>query len=145
MGFSRQEYWSGLSFPSAWELPDPGIEPRLPHCRQTLYHLSHQGSQRVNLFPPCFEPGTFRMLGEYDNHYSTERILKWVATSSSRRSFWPRNQTCVSSFDRQTLYHRAIGKPDFLRERYNHLFSCRMSGCEFPSILIIWMFSIDLN
>ena len=28
MGFSRQEYWSGLPFPSAGDLPDPGIEPR---------------------------------------------------------------------------------------------------------------------
>ena len=28
MGFSRQEYWSGLPFPSPVDLPDPGIEPR---------------------------------------------------------------------------------------------------------------------
>ena len=28
MGFSRQEYWSGLPFPSPGYLPDPGIEPR---------------------------------------------------------------------------------------------------------------------
>ena len=27
MEFSRQEYWSGLSFPSPGDLPDPGIEP----------------------------------------------------------------------------------------------------------------------
>ena len=27
MGFSRQEYWSGLTFPSSEGLPDPGIEP----------------------------------------------------------------------------------------------------------------------
>ena len=27
MGFSRQEYWSGLPFPSPGDLPDPGIEP----------------------------------------------------------------------------------------------------------------------
>ena len=27
MGFSRQEYWSGLPFPSLGDLPDPGIEP----------------------------------------------------------------------------------------------------------------------
>ena len=31
MGFSRQEYWSGLSFPCPGDLPDPGF-------RQTLYH-----------------------------------------------------------------------------------------------------------
>ena len=28
MEFSRQEYWSGLPFPSPGDLPDPGIEPR---------------------------------------------------------------------------------------------------------------------
>ena len=27
IGFSRQEYWSGLPFPSARDLPDPGIQP----------------------------------------------------------------------------------------------------------------------
>ena len=26
-GFSKQEYWSGLLFPSPWDLADPGIEP----------------------------------------------------------------------------------------------------------------------
>ena len=30
MGFSRQEYWSGLPFPSPGNLPKPGIEPRSP-------------------------------------------------------------------------------------------------------------------
>ena len=30
MGFSRQEYWSGLPFPSPGDVPDPGIKPRSP-------------------------------------------------------------------------------------------------------------------
>ena len=30
MEFSRQEYWSGLPFPSPGDLPDPGIEPWSP-------------------------------------------------------------------------------------------------------------------
>ena len=30
MGFSRQEYWSGLPFLSPGDLPDPGIERRFP-------------------------------------------------------------------------------------------------------------------
>ena len=30
MGFSRQEYWSGVPLPSPGDLPDPGIEPRSP-------------------------------------------------------------------------------------------------------------------
>ena len=36
MGFSRQEYWSGLPFPSPGNLPNPGIKLGLPHWRQTL-------------------------------------------------------------------------------------------------------------
>jgi len=30
MRFPRQEYWTGLPFPSLGNLPDPGIEPRSP-------------------------------------------------------------------------------------------------------------------
>ena len=30
MGYSRQEYWSGLPFPSLGDLPDPGTEPVSP-------------------------------------------------------------------------------------------------------------------
>ena len=46
MGFSRQEYWSGLPFPSPGDLPGPGIEPGSPALQpeppfEPLYHLSH--------------------------------------------------------------------------------------------------------
>ena len=44
MEFSRQEYWSGLPFPPPGDLPYPGVKLGLLHCRQILYHLSHQGS-----------------------------------------------------------------------------------------------------
>ena len=40
----RQEYWSGLSFPPPGDLPNPGIESGLLHCRQILLLLSHLGS-----------------------------------------------------------------------------------------------------
>ena len=43
MEFSRQEYWSGLPCPYPGDLPHPG----LPHGRQILYHLSHQGSPKL--------------------------------------------------------------------------------------------------
>ena len=43
MGFSGQEYWSGLPFPSPGDLPDPGIKPRYLHCRLILYQLSCEG------------------------------------------------------------------------------------------------------
>ena len=47
IGFSRQEYWSGLPFPSLQGIfPTQGSNPGLPHCRQTLYRLSFQGSPK---------------------------------------------------------------------------------------------------
>ena len=46
MGFSRQEYWSGLPFPSPWNFLSQGLNPGLLHYRQTLYHLSHQLKQK---------------------------------------------------------------------------------------------------
>ena len=36
MGFSRQEYWGGLPFPSPGDLPDPGIEPTSPELDEGL-------------------------------------------------------------------------------------------------------------
>ena len=41
MGFSRQEYWSGLPFPSPGDLPDPGIKPVSPALQTDSLPLSH--------------------------------------------------------------------------------------------------------
>ena len=43
--------------PSPGDLPDPGIEPGLLHCRQTLYHLNYQGSPLAGRYkPPAISP-----------------------------------------------------------------------------------------
>ena len=52
MVFSRQEYWSGLPFPSPWIFPTQGSNLGFLHCRQILYHLSHQGSPTKKIPPP---------------------------------------------------------------------------------------------
>ena len=46
MGFSRQESWSGLPFPSLRDLPHPGIEPRSPALQADTLPLSPQGSSQ---------------------------------------------------------------------------------------------------
>ena len=45
MGFFRQEYWSGLPFPSPGDLPDPGVEPRSP----TLQADALTSEPRINI------------------------------------------------------------------------------------------------
>ena len=68
MGFPRQEYWSGLPFPSPEDIPNPGIKPTSPALQAVscitsgfvsitniVYNkqcylfnqLSHQGSQKI--------------------------------------------------------------------------------------------------
>ena len=44
MGFSRQEYWSGLPFPSPGNLFNPGIEPLSPAWQANSLPLSQLGS-----------------------------------------------------------------------------------------------------
>ena len=44
MEFPRQEYWSGLPFPSLRDLPNPGIKPASPALQADSLLLSHQGS-----------------------------------------------------------------------------------------------------
>ena len=48
MRFSRQEYWSGLPFPSPGDLPNPGIDPESPALQADSLPLSHKGSP----YPP---------------------------------------------------------------------------------------------
>ena len=54
-GFSRQEYGSGLPFPSLGDLPDPGIKPRSPALQADSFPSNCEGSILIgrvfSLFP----------------------------------------------------------------------------------------------
>ena len=51
MGFSRQEYWSGLPFPSPRDLPSPGIEPRSPALQAAT--LTSEPAAHNYFYIPC--------------------------------------------------------------------------------------------
>ena len=53
MGFPRQEYWSGLPFPSSGDLPNPGIEPESSAWQVDSLPLSHPGSPDLNCMCVC--------------------------------------------------------------------------------------------
>ena len=53
MGFSRQEYWSGLPFPSPGDLPDPGIEPRSPTLQADALTSEPPGKPIKSCQFPC--------------------------------------------------------------------------------------------
>ena len=52
MGFSRQEYWSGLPFPPPGDLPDPGIEPATPASQADAFTSEPPGKSWASQSPP---------------------------------------------------------------------------------------------
>ena len=57
IGFSRQEYRSGLPFPSPGDLPDPEVEPRSPALQVDSLPSEPPGEPCKLPFPPHFLPG----------------------------------------------------------------------------------------
>ena len=51
MGFSRQEYWSGLHFLLQGIFPTQGSKLGLLNCRCFLYYVNQQGSTRPHSYP----------------------------------------------------------------------------------------------
>ena len=97
MGFSRQECWSGLPFPSPGDLPDPGIEPGSPALQAdallskppgNCHPKSMEEGQRVEcvcLFSRVWlfmTPWTVGPPGSSVHGIFQASILDWVAISS---------------------------------------------------------------
>ena len=86
MGFSRQEYWSGLPFPSPGDFPGPGIEPGSPALQADALSFEPPGK------PPNNREGT-------QPHPSTENwikdLLSMVLPIRTRPSF-PLSQSLPS-------------------------------------------------
>ena len=87
MEFFRQEYWSGLSFPSPGDLPTRRLNPGLPHCRHILYQLSHQGSPEIpvqrsswpynrSLTDECTLPHYVKMKFRFSSVQSLSRVRR---------------------------------------------------------------------
>ena len=98
MGFSRQEYWNGLPFPSPGDLPDPGIEPRSP---KTLYHLSPQEKTMML--------GKLKAGGEEDNRgwdgwMASPNQWTWVWVNSGSW-WWTGRPSVLHSMGSQRVRH----------------------------------------
>ena len=62
MGFSRQEYWSELPFPSPGDIPDPGIEPWSP----TMQADSLLSEPSGNILEQFFIHFTWKAVSTFD-------------------------------------------------------------------------------
>ena len=71
---------------------------------------------KVKLFPPCFEPGTFCILGDHDNHYTTETTNLLVPSDILEKCrfghSWPSNFQRKKTLEAQVIVQVRIWVPD---------------------------------
>ena len=92
MGFSRQEYWSGLPCPPPGDLPDPGTElvSLNVFCvgQRLLYHSSHLGSNTPDQLNSTYRGGppqefwNFSVISMYSQYWELVNYNKAVPLSS---------------------------------------------------------------
>ena len=101
MGFSRQEYWSRLPFPSPGDLPNPGIKPTFLALAGRFFTTEFSGKVKgegevAHSCPTLCDPMDCSLPGFSIHGILQARILEWVTISFSRGSSRPRDQTWVS-------------------------------------------------
>ena len=123
-GIRQARILEWVAFPSPGDLPNPGTKPRCPTLQADSLPTEPPGqpkgeeqpnwlcvrSQLLQSHPTLCDPMDRKPQGSSVHGVIPERILEWVAISSSRGSSWPRDRThsaCASCVGRQTLYHWA--------------------------------------
>ena len=104
--FSRQEYWSGLPFPSPGGLPNPGIEPGSPTLQ----------ADTLPSEPPGKYPSEGRQ-NENHNHRKLIKLITWTTALSNSMKLWARpwratqdGQVMVESSDKTWSTGEGNGK-----------------------------------
>ena len=115
--FSGQEYWCGLLFPSPRDLPDPGIEPGLLHCRWILYCLSHEVFPTISLM---YDKNKYsECINSYyknDNFRFMRFLYCWFLSSFYALSHWHKHIFSFYSLVKKPilpvyLYTSSINRP----------------------------------
>ena len=96
MGFSRQEYWSGLPFSSPGDLPNPGIEPTSPALQADALTSEPPGRQQMKSLKECLQrrEDNLRLRLEalqYLNdrqRRSTQQNSRWSTEEESSMVLW---------------------------------------------------------
>ena len=80
VGFSRQEYWSGLPFPSPGDLPNPGIEPESPEFQADALTSEPPGKPKL-IF-------TVYQLANYIRHKKVKYECKKIVSMRTKLNAW---------------------------------------------------------
>ena len=109
MGFSRQEYWSGLPFPFPGDLPNPGIEPGSAALQTDALPSEPPGKPKRR----CLDQGLLSMASSQIVPESNHPLVKWHSPVPLLVTPW-------------TVAYHAFPSMGFSRQEY-------WSGLPFPS------------
>ena len=134
MGSPRQEYWSGLPFPSPEDLPDSGIIPTSPELQAYSLPMSHSAAaaaaKSLQSCPTLCNPIDGSPPGSSVPWILQARRLEWVAISLSNACKWKvkvKSLSCVRLFPTPwTAAYQAPPSMEFSRQEY-------WSGLPLPS------------
>ena len=106
MGFSRQEYWSGLLCPLPWDLPDLGIEPRSPTLQADSLPLSHRASPRITVWSnnSTLEYMRQRIWSRHSNRYLYILFVPFIVTLYTTKRWKQCNSSVHWWMDKQSVY-----------------------------------------
>ena len=137
MGFCRQEYWSGLPFPSPRDLPDPRVEPKSPTLQEdsfTIWATREAYLKRGK----CYTKDTFTVTW-HPRKRSTLIIAEWI-----REGFFKAVSVWVATESLEAfLVNKGKGKEEKANSKGKDmgLGTIHMDGIRLHASLRAWMFS----
>ena len=122
--FSRQEYWSGLSFPLPGDLPNPGIKPEFPAKADSL---SSEPLEKSTILQFKKTMALFRFLNPFFSSHTSYLILAFLTSACLQAStLWSHSVTVpyvkVPAFTATSLFHLNL----FCRLQPSHLQTCEI-------------------
>ena len=110
MGFSRQEYWSGLPFPSPGDLPDPGIEPGSPALQADTLPSEPPPDNHLVVSDSLRTPWTIAHQGALSMEFPRQEYWSGLPFPSPGDLSQPRELNPGVLHGRWILYHLSHGK-----------------------------------
>ena len=110
MGFSSQEYWSGLPFPSLGHLSNPVIDPWSPTLQADSLlseSLRKPFQENTCLYCMLIPPMSLLLLQRFDEHFLHRNLLLWIVRIwlvSCHPYFW--KHLCLSVIQQETEVHQ---------------------------------------
>ena len=135
MDLSREEYWSGLPFPSPGDLPDPGIKPRSPALRVDSLPTEPPGKPEATCFNLVANKNIQRQEATLESnayaHYLDYSDGSWIYIHARVCSL----SFCANCASLGLLLKVTQEKINFKKEKNS--FTCPLSFCTFDCVCYI--------